>query len=93
MGGICRDKFITLSVGDGVKTIYVEFRDIGGNIAGPVSDTISLQEGSGGEVLGTATFRFATNLELGQEGSAVSELQKRLATEGFFNHEITNCFG
>jgi len=47
----------------------------------------------GGAVLGQATYRFATNLGVGAIGQAVTELQRRLTSEGFYNGPVTGYFG
>ncbi len=86
-------KIWTLPDGDGVKTVYAKFRDIGSNVAGPVSDTIQLVIGGpGGEVLGAAEFRFTKDLAFGDTDTDVPELQKRLAKDGFYFGSATGSF-
>ena len=46
-----------------------------------------------GQVLGAETFVFSKNLGFGSRGVDVTELQKRLATEGFFKVTPTGYFG
>jgi len=46
-----------------------------------------------GQVLGVATFNFASDLQLGMEGETVTELQKRLTAEGVYSGPVTGYFG
>ncbi len=48
---------------------------------------------STGQVLGASTYNFASNLTVGATGDAVSELQKRLTSEGVYNGPVTGYFG
>jgi len=45
------------------------------------------------QVLGIATFNFTANLQLGMQGDAITELQKRLTAEGVYSGPITGYFG
>ncbi|MDP2704412.1 MAG: DUF5011 domain-containing protein [bacterium] len=100
-------KVWALVSGNGQKEVFVKFRDIGKNVAGPVSDSIALQEAGTVATVSTPaiqttpkmqvtsgeTFRFAINLSYGMSGEAVTELQKRLTTEGAYFGPITGYFG
>jgi len=46
-----------------------------------------------GRVLGEATFNFTKKIKLGSKGNDVTELQKRLTSEGFFSGKIDGRFG
>ncbi|OGM92932.1 hypothetical protein A2372_03740 [Candidatus Wolfebacteria bacterium RIFOXYB1_FULL_54_12] len=46
-----------------------------------------------GQVLGVETYVFSSNLTIGSTGNAVTELQKMLAKEGFFDLSATGYFG
>lgn len=46
-----------------------------------------------GQVLGASSLRFGADLEYGMKGEAVTELQKRLASEGVYSGPITGYFG
>ncbi len=46
-----------------------------------------------GEVLGAQTFKFTKFMRLGSKGNEVTELQKRLTTEGFYTGAIDGKFG
>lgn len=76
-------KSYTLPVGDGLKTIYVKYKDISGNWSAPVSDTITLDatpptgtiQINGGAAYTTAS---TVTLTLSSVGSA----QMRFSNEG-----------
>lgn len=60
--------------------------------------TASSSNTAGGAVLGAATtttsgFVFNINLTIGMSGTDVSELQKRLAAEGYYTGPVTGYFG
>ena len=57
------------------------------------SSTGSIDSGSGGEVLGASTYRFAVELSPGMSGPDVVALQEFLKTEGFFTGEATGFYG
>jgi hypothetical protein len=80
----------TLSSGAGAKTIYAEFRDLGGTEIGSAQATIDL---ASGQVLGASTFNFTGSLSLGSRGSAVTELQKLLTQLGLYTGPINGYFG
>ncbi len=48
---------------------------------------------SPGEVLGATAFVFTHNLKIGNSGDDVTELQKRLAADGFYAGPINSYFG
>ncbi|MFZ3043611.1 MAG: peptidoglycan-binding protein, partial [Minisyncoccia bacterium] len=58
-----------------------------------VSPTIALAESEHGSVLGASAFNFENNLTVGSEGNDVTELQKFLASNGFFSSPVTGFFG
>ncbi|MBC7836278.1 polysaccharide deacetylase family protein [Acetobacteraceae bacterium] len=55
--------------------------------------TASLKGHPGGAVLGNSTFLFTQTLMVGSSGNEVTELQKRLATQGVYSGPITGYFG
>ena len=83
----------TLTVGDGVKSIFVRFRDAAGNISAPASDSITLDT-----VAPTGTIAFSTAdptssavgtmvLSASDAGSGVTEMQFAKNGSGFFAWE------
>lgn len=55
--------------------------------------TTGTTSGVTGQVLGIETYRFTTDLRMGMRGEDVTELQKRLTTEGFYSGPVTGFFG
>jgi peptidoglycan hydrolase-like protein with peptidoglycan-binding domain len=60
---------------------------------GFVSDAQQQATAPVGQVLGAATFNFSSDLQKGDEGAAVTELQNRLTAEGVYTGPITGYFG
>jgi len=92
-------KIWTLPSGVGTKTVYAKFRDIGMNVAGPVSDSIYLQEGAvvtpviAGTTSGTdAQYVFTRDLAYEDAGQDVTELQKIITSEGFYEGAPSGTF-
>ncbi len=99
----------TLEKGEGVKTVYVRFKDSKGNVSDIVYDTIQVigdkkttsvsnkakrTVTKNPYVKGVSTYRFARNIKLGTKGNDVLELQKKLRKEGFFTYPTnTGYFG
>ncbi len=70
----------------------------GGSSANPPSapasvPTVATPAAPIGQVLGAATFSFTSDLLVGMSGNAVTELQKRLTSEGVYSGPITGYFG
>jgi hypothetical protein len=59
----------------------------------PASATTTVTLKPVGQVLGATFFVFSNNLTLGSRGTDVTELQKRLAAEGFLSVAPTGYFG
>jgi hypothetical protein len=95
----------TLEKGNGVKNVYVRFKDSRGNISSVVSDSIILSNQGTAKntksknynkptVKGVSTFNFIKNIKFGTKGTDVVELQKRLRKEGYFKYPTnTGYFG
>jgi hypothetical protein len=89
----------TLTSGTGNKTVNAEFRNASTTaVAGTAEASINLVQGetqpqTQGVVLGATAYNFTFNLKLGMNGEAVTELQKRLTSEGVYSSPITGYFG
>ncbi len=78
-------------LGTGTSTLVVETP---AGTSTPIVEVSTSTQGAIGEVLGVEKFFFAINLKLGsRKGPDVTELQNRLATEGFFTAGSTGYFG
>ncbi|MCX6702495.1 MAG: ice-binding family protein [Candidatus Wolfebacteria bacterium] len=67
--------------------------DWGQNVASVATTQPVVTQPAIGQVLGAATFNFASDLKLGSQGNDVTELQNRLAKEGVYSGPVTGYFG
>ena len=66
-----------------------------GSMIKPVTATLITPSATSvvGKVLGETTFKFTKYLKFGSKGTEVTELQKRLSTEGLYTDTIDGIFG
>ena len=100
---VANSKPWVLTAGNGIKTVYVKFRNPSGYESSPVFASITLKTGaviptSKTPVAQTSTgdqdnYVFTIPTALGSRGPEVTALQERLTAEGVYSGEITGYFG